>query len=158
MNNFYSKDKGGGYSADGAIFSSENTYYESNNISATTESTKSSMHLNSVNDVYSSIVDSPIYQTLGCTTNAQKMLCFLLDERTRELCGESLRWYDLVRTKTLEARWNAFNDGSVRGVGKFDAAKHYYRPIPQSFLNSITNANGASLSDDEKQAIQNSGY
>ena len=157
-NNPYCKDNGGGFSSDGAIFSSENTYYESNNIGTTTESTKSSMHLNSVNDVYNSVVDNPIYQALGCTTNAQKMLCFLLDERTRELCGESLRWYDLARTKTLEARWNAFNDGATRGVGKFDAAKHYYRPIPQTFLNSITNANGVSLSDDEKQAMQNPGY
>ena len=43
------------------------------------------MHLNSVNNVYNSVVDSPIYQALGCSTNAQKMLCFLLDERTREL-------------------------------------------------------------------------
>ncbi len=157
-NNPYCKDNGGGFSSDGAIFSSENTYYESNNIGTTTESTKSSMHLNSVNDVYNSVVDNPIYQALGCTTNAQKMLCFLLDERTRELCGESLRWYDLARTKTLEARWNAFNDGATRGVGKFDPAKHYYRPIPQSFLNSITNAKGTALSDDEKQAMQNPGY
>lgn len=30
------------------------------------------MHLNSVSDVYNSVVDSPIYQALGCTTNAQE--------------------------------------------------------------------------------------
>lgn len=157
-NNPFCQGKGGGYSADGAIYSEENTYYESNNISETTASTKNAMKLNSVNDVYNSVADKPIYEKLGCITNAQKMMCFLLDERTRELCGESLRWEDLARTKTLDARWHAFNDGSTRGTGDFDPAKHYLRPIPQSFLDGITNASGAALTSDEKQAMQNPGY
>lgn len=157
-NNPFCQGKGGGYSADGAIYTEANTYYESNNIAKTTASTKNAMKLNSVNDVYNSVADKPIYEKLGCTTNAQKMMCFLLDERTRELCGESLRWEDLARTKTLDARWHAFNDGSTRGTGDFNPNKHYLRPIPQSFLDGITNASGSSLTNEEKQAMQNPGY
>ena len=150
--------KGGGYSADGAIYTDENTYFESNNIAVTTASTKSEMHLNSIQDILNSEADKPIYEALKCNTDAEKMMCFLLNERTRELIGESHRWEDLARTKTLEARWNAFNDGSLKGIGKFNPAKHYYRPIPQSFLDGITNESGASLSDAEKEAMQNPGY
>lgn len=151
-------NKGGGFSADGAIYTEENTYYESNNIPVTTAATKSYMHLNSVNDILNSETDAPIYEALKCTSEYEKMMCFLLNERTRELIGESHRWEDLARTKTLEARWYAFNDGSERGIGKFDASKHYYRPIPQSFLDGITNESGANLSDEEKEAMQNPGY
>lgn len=114
-NNPYCSGKGGGHSSEGAIYWEENTYYESNNIEQeTTASTKTTMKLNSVADVYNSTVDTPIYNELGCTSNADKMMCFLLNERTRELCGELQRWEDLARTKTLDARWHKFNDG-----GKF---------------------------------------
>ena len=84
--------------------------------------------------------------------------CILLDERTRELCGETLRWEDLARTRTLDARWHAFNDGVSRGIGDFKADKHYYRPIPQSFLDGITTESGAGLTAEQKQAMQNPGY
>jgi hypothetical protein len=156
-NNSYATGKGGGFSADGAIYWEGNSYYESNNeIPETT--TASSILLNSANDVYNSSVDAPIYAKLGATSNADKMMCFLLNERTRELCGELYRWEDLARTKTLEARWKAFNDGYVRGNTVFNAATHYYRPIPQSFLDAITNESGTALTPAEKQAMQNPGY
>ena len=88
-NNPYCSGKGGGHSSEGAIYWEENTYYESNNIEQeTTASTKTTMKLNSVADVYNSTVDTPIYNELGCTSNADKMMCFLLNERTRELCGD----------------------------------------------------------------------
>lgn len=158
-NNSYCTGLGGGFSADGAIYWDKNTYYESNNdIPVTTTSTASVMHINSVNDIYSSKVDSPIYDKLGCTTNTAKMMCFLLNERTRELCGETYRWEDLARTKTLETRWKAFNDGFVRGNTAFSASTHYYRPIPQSFLDNITDQNGKALTADQKTAMQNPGY
>ena len=158
-NNPYCSGKGGGHSSEGAIYWEENTYYESNNIEQeTTASTKTTMKLNSVADVYNSTVDTPIYNELGCTSNADKMMCFLLNERTRELCGELLRWEDLARTKTLDARWHKFNDGASRGLGEFKSEKHYYRPIPQAFLDGITNSNGSALSNEEKKAMQNPGY
>ena len=158
-NNPYCSGKGGGHSSEGAIYWEENTYYESNNIEQeTTASTKTTMKLNSVADVYNSTVDTPIYNELGCTSNADKMMCFLLNERTRELCGELQRWEDLARTKTLDARWHKFNDGASRGLGEFKSEKHYYRPIPQTFLDGITNSNGSALSNEEKKAMQNPGY
>ena len=158
-NNPYCSGKGGGHSSEGAIYWEENTYYESNNIEQeTTASTKTTMKLNSVADVYNSTVDTPIYNELGCTSNADKMLCSLLNERTRELCGELQRWEDLARTKTLDARWHKFNDGASRGLGEFKSEKHYYRPIPQAFLDGITNSNGSALSNEEKKAMQNPGY
>lgn len=158
-NNPYCSGKGGGHSSEGAIYWEENTYYESNNIEQeTTASTKTTMKLNSVADVYNSTVDTPIYNELGCTSNVDKMMCFLLNERTRELCGELQRWEDLARTKTLDARWHKFNDGASRGLGEFKSEKHYYRPIPQAFLDGITNSNGSALSNEEKKAMQNPGY
>ena len=158
-NNPYCSGKGGGHSSEGAIYWEENTYYESNHIEQeTTASTKTTMKLNSVADVYNSTVDTPIYNELGCTSNADKMMCFLLNERTRELCGELQRWEDLARTKTLDARWHKFNDGASRGLGEFKSEKHYYRPIPQAFLDGITNSNGSALSNEEKKAMQNPGY
>ena len=153
-NNPYCSGKGGGHSSEGAIYWEENTYYESNNIEQeTTASTKTTMKLNSVADVYNSTVDTPIYNELGCTSNADKMMCFLLNERTRELCGELQRWEDLARTKTLDARWHKFNDGASRGLGEFKSEKHYYRPIPQAFLDGITNSNGSALRNEEKKAM-----
>ncbi len=156
-NNSYCDGIGGGYSDEGAIYSSENTYYLSNNIDETTASTYSSMHLNSVDDIYNSSVDSPIYDELGCSSDEDKMMCFLLNERTRELCGESYRWETLARTKRLEARYKAFNDG-WSNYGTFDADTHYYRPIPQSFLDAITDEDGNALTSDEKADLQNPGY
>jgi hypothetical protein len=159
-NNTYCNAKGGGFSADGAIYFETNTYYESNNMEGqeTTASTKAAMKLNSVNDVYNSAVDKPIYDRLGLTSNADKMMCFLLNERTREMVGEMTRWEDLARTKQLNARWHAFNDGVSRGMGEFDPNTHYYRPIPQTFLDGITNESGKALTNEEKSAMQNPGY
>jgi starch-binding outer membrane protein, SusD/RagB family len=156
-NNTYCAGLGGGFSAAGAIYWEKNTYYESNNDMAPTTAS-SDLHINSIDDIYNSAVDAPIYNELGCTSNADKMMCFLLNERTRELCGETYRWEDLARTKTLEARFKAFNDGWVRGSSTFDATKHYYRPIPQSFLDAITDENGKALTAEQKDEMQNPGY
>jgi len=145
-----------GANANFAAYSETNTYFESNNVPAgTTTETKSLLQFNSVSDIFNSTRE--FYSQLGATSDADKFLAFILNERSRELMGELLRWVDLTRTKQLEKRYKLFNDGSVQPGSAFDPAKHYLRPIPQSFLDAITN-NGKALTSDEKQALQNPGY
>jgi hypothetical protein len=57
-----------------------------------------------------------------------------MDERTRELYGEWMRWYDLVRTKSLADRLTRYNP-----IAAFNATRDILRPIPQeSQLNLVT--------------------
>ena len=44
--------------------------------------------------------------------------------------------FEDVRRNALDARWHKFNDGASRGLGEFKSEKHYYRPIPQAFLDT----------------------
>jgi hypothetical protein len=69
-------------------------------------------------------------------------LDFILDERAREFCGEHLRWFDLKRTKQLENRLgaNIVNGKGNPNIVDFDKGKHYVRPIPLTFLQSLENA------------------
>jgi hypothetical protein len=139
-----------------AAYSETNTYYESNNInSPTTASTKSNLVFTSVADIFNS--DKEFYDVLGATSDEEKFLVFIMNERSRELMGELIRWPDLARTKQLEKRFKAFNDGSVITGSAFNPNKHYLRPIPQSFLDAITKG-GRALTSEEKQAMQNPGW
>jgi starch-binding outer membrane protein, SusD/RagB family len=61
----------------------------------------------------------------------------VFDEYARELCGEFTRWALLKRNKAFETRLPAYNKTASLN---FVAAKHYNRPIPYNFLNTINNA------------------
>lgn len=167
LNNPYCTGKGGGFGPDGAIFSYDNTYLESNKMAADPKtSTQSAMHLNDVSDITGSARDNAIFEALKATGGEmfsgdetyQKVMNFILNERTRELTGEYLRWEDLARCRQLEVRHKAFNDAGVRNQGTFDKNIHYYRPIPQHFLDACTDANGKHLTDEAKKNVQNPGY
>ena len=95
-------------------------------------------------------------------TTAQLNIDFILDERTRELAGEQLRWYDLVRTGKLIERVKKYVPAQINskpspipGVtdnyGSNAAANiqpyHVLRPIPRQ---EIDRTNGA--------ITQNPGY
>lgn len=127
-----------------------NSYYESNNTPVTT---LASAPLAITSTAILPAEDEFIISTLGLSSVYDRMLCLILDERSRELCGEYLRWEDLSRTKTLVPRAKAFNVDAAANIGD----KHLLRPIPQTFLDGIQK-NGLVLTAAEKQAMQNPGY
>lgn len=127
----------------------ENSYYESNNIAVTTNST--SLAISSVSALPAE--DMAVIAKLGYGSDYDRMLCLVLNERTRELCGEFHRWQDLSRTKTLVARAKAYNIEAAPNIQEF----HNLRPIPQTFLDGVY-ASGKPLTPEEKAAMQNPGY
>jgi hypothetical protein len=88
-------------------------------------------------------VDSPVWVDL---TAGDMTLDFILDERTRELAGESIRWADLACRNRLVDRVKLYNPASAGKVQSF----HVLRPIPQSQLDAINDPN--------KVQYQNPGY
>ncbi|MDH6343816.1 hypothetical protein M2480_002517 [Parabacteroides sp. PFB2-12] len=151
----YRNNSSGSGQAGGASYSDLNTYFESNNIEETTASTKEALQFASVGDILNSKKD--FYDVLGANSDKEKMLVFILNERSRELLGELIRWPDLARTKQLEKRYKVFNDGQFYPGAAFNPNKHYLRPLPQSFLDAVTK-DGKALSSEEKQAMQNPGW
>jgi len=139
---------------DGVLINSyctSNSYYESLNIAQTTAASDITTGITPAN---LPAVDEAIIATLGYTTDYDRMMCFLLNERSRELYGELFRWEDLARTKTLIKRAKTYNEGSVAALQD----KHYLRPIPLTFLDAIYNEEGRALTAEEKAAMQNPGY
>lgn len=130
-------------------FMPENSYYESNNIPVSTTAT--SLTVSGISPLPAG--DEYVISKLGYTSDYDRMLCFVLNERSRELGGEFLRWEDLSRTKTLVARAKAFNPDAAPNIKDY----HSLRPIPQTFLDGIQ-ANGVALTGAQKQAMQNPGY
>lgn len=59
---------------------------------------------------------------------------FILDERSRELCGELTRWLDLVRTGKLIERVKLHNPEASINI----LPKHILRPIPQAQIDAVT--------------------
>jgi len=127
----------------------ENAYYESTRIPATTAA--SSLAITNISTL--PVEDERVIARLGYSSDYDRMMCFLLNERTRELCGEFHRWEDLARTKTLVKRVQAYNPTAAPNIREH----HNLRPIPQTFLDLIT-AGGVPLSAEQKQAMQNPGY
>ena len=74
----------------------------------------------------------------------------ILRERALELCGEYQRWFDLKRTHKLIEHVKAYN---AQASGNIDV-KHYYRPIPLSELESVTNRASISVSQDANGVLQ----
>jgi SusD family. len=91
---------------------------------------------------------------LNCSGDKERMINFILDERTRELNGEFNRWEELSRTKTLVKRAKVFNAQASANV----AEKHLLRPIPQTFIDGLLNEDGSNLTTEQKAALQNPGY
>jgi len=77
---------------------------------------------------------------------SQINLDFILDERTRELCGEGMRWPDLAMRGKLISRVQAFNPDAGPNIQAF----HVLRPIPQSELDAVALPN--------THQFQNPGY
>jgi hypothetical protein len=136
-------------------YSDLNTYYISNNIPVTTAATD--LTITTINPLPPE--DEAIIAKLGISGDFDRMLCFILNERTRELCGEMHRWHDLARTKTLLKRTLTYNQDAmlVSSQGSGLKEHHYLRPIPQSWLDAIWK-DGKALTPEEKKAIQNPGY
>lgn len=130
-------------------YTNRNSYYESLNIPETTAA--SSLEISSYTELPAE--DEAILSAVGASGDYERMLHFVLNERSRELYGEFLRWEDLARTETLVVRAQAFNP-EADGV----KAHHILRPIPQSFIDGVLNEDGSNLSDEQAQALQNPGY
>lgn len=131
-------------------FFNENSYYESNNIAKTT-APSTSLAISNIATLPAG--DEFVITKLGLSSDYDRMLALVLNERSRELAGEYLRWQDLSRTKTLIPRARAFNPDAAPNIQDH----HVLRPIPQTFLDGIQSG-GRALTGPEKQAMQNTGY
>jgi starch-binding outer membrane protein, SusD/RagB family len=89
--------------------------------------------------------------TVASTTD--RFIHFILNERTRELCGEFYRWEDLVRTETFFNRTKLFNPDISASFATF----HKLRPIP--YLQMIAQyVNGHPMTAADMTDYQNPGY
>ena len=98
--------------------------------------------------------DVAILDKLGITDKKERLIHFILNERTRECLGEWNRWEELSRTKTLGQRAKAFNPEAEPHIKDHPNL----RPIPQTFIDMLQNADGTNLSKEGKDAWQNPGY
>lgn len=79
-------------------------------------------------------------------TTADMTVNFIMEERTRELFGENVRWPDLACRGLLVSRVQTYNSLG----GPTVKATNAVRPIPQAVLDAITDPN--------KAQFQNPGY
>lgn len=128
----------------------KNSYYLSTGI----ERTKAASDLQIKDYKQLPAEDEAILTAIGCSGDKDRMINFIMNERTRELLGEWNRWEELSRTNLLIRRAKAFNP-EAQGI---TANKHELRPIPQTFIDGLQHEDGSNLSDAEKAAWQNPGY
>ena len=64
----------------------------------------------------------------------------ILDERGRELCGEYSRFYDLKRTGMMKDA-NYLKE-THPDLGQYFKPEYALRPIPQAFIQAISNGDG----------------
>jgi hypothetical protein len=128
----------------------KNSYYLSTGIAPTTAA--SSLQIASASSLPAE--DEAILKTLGCSGDQDRMINFIMNERTRELLGEWNRWEELSRCNLLVRRAKAFNPEAAANVSD----KHNLRPIPQAFIDQLLNEDGTNLSDADKAKWQNPGY
>ncbi len=72
----------------------------------------------------------PGQATAMAVTAADLNIDFILDERSRELAGEMMRWFDLVRTGKLIERVKKYNLAGAAAIQPY----HVLRPIPTQQL------------------------
>lgn len=131
-------------------FSKKSSYYLSTGIEKTTSA--SDLSISSHTSLPAE--DEAILTKLGVSGDKDRMINFILNERTRELNGEFVRWEDLSRTKTLVKRAQTFNEVAAAFINE----KHLLRAIPQAFIDGLLNEDGTNLTDEQKAAWQNPGY
>jgi len=129
----------------------KSTYYLSTGIAETTA--PSNLQIASYTQLPEE--DEAILSAIGATSDYDRMLNFIFNERTRECLGEWNRWEELSRAGLLIKRAKAFNPEARANI---TANKHELRPIPQAFIDALQNEDGSNLSDAEKKAWQNPGY
>ena len=131
-------------------FIQKNSYYLSTGIDTTTA--KSNLQIASYTNLPAE--DEAVLAAVGASGDKERMIHFLLNERTRELLGEWNRWEELSRTNTLVKRAKLFNPEAAANISE----KHNLRPIPQKFIDTLQDKNGKNLPDSEKEKWQNPGY
>ena len=135
-----------------ASFIQKNTYFLSTGVDRSENKTASNLQISSYQQLPEE--DETVLAELGCTDVKDRLINFILNERTRECLGEWNRWEELSRTKTLVKRAKLYNPEAAPNV----AEKHLLRPIPQTFIDALTNESGKNLTEAEKAALQNPGY
>lgn len=147
--NVFTQEQGKG------VYCNRSSYYESNDLAlGSLDAEASDLQVSDITNVSSlPAEDQAIVKKLGYSSAYDVALCFLLNEKSREMCGEFVRWEDLARTKTLVARAKAFNKDAAPNIDEH----HYLRPIPQTYLD-IIQKDGKALTQAEKSEQQNPGY
>lgn len=97
---------------------------------------KAAEALTYVNAVRERAAKPGVAKTAMDVTAADLTIDFILDERSRELAGEGMRWFDLVRTGKLLDRVKAYNTAAAKNIQPF----HVLRPIPNEQITLTSNA------------------